>query len=325
MISVDWDEMPKFTSVPDVFILKYLKDAPGEYVKIYLYLLMLSQKKDNSVSGEDLGRFFMISDDELFSALKYWEKRKLLDLYYRDRKISGIHLHLNAFEKARETHRLDQSRLKTLMESNPDAGRLMFVTEKYFGRPLTATEMSTLLYFLDELKFSFDLCDYLVQYCVAKGHTSIRYIEKVGLAWHKNGYTTPDDAKDQVANWSKIHFDVLKAFGIRNRNPIQKEIEYIDRWYRDYGFSMEMIAEACSISLRVTGQQSFEYADGILSRWHAEGVRTPEDAKKRSGEFKSRQKENGGVKNQFHHFSQRSDDLGELERKLDRQFAETDE
>ncbi len=321
MISIDWEEMPKFTLVPDVFIQRYLKDAPGEYVKIYLCLLMLSQKKDNSVSADDLGRLLSVSDDELFSALKYWEKLKLLDLYYRDRKISGIRLHLNAFEKVRETHRLDQARVKALMQTNQDAERLLFVTEQYFGRPLTATEMSTLLYFLDELKFSFDLCDYLVQYCAAKGHTSIRYIEKVGLAWHKNGYMTPDDAKSQTADWSKIHFDVLKAFGIRNRNPIQKEIDYIDRWYKEYGFSMELIAEACSIALRVTGQQSFEYADGILSRWHAEGIRTLEDAKKRNGEYKNRQKENTGSKNQFHHFEQRSDDLDELERQLDRQFA----
>ena len=328
MFSVNWEERPKITEVPDSFITGAMKDAPGEYVKIFLYLLMLSHGSDETASVESLSHLFSCTQDAVLAALKYWEKQKLLDLYYRNGDISGIRLQLHASERVRESHRLDQHRVKAVMKDNGDAARLLFVTEQYFGRPLTAIEVSTLLYFLDELGFSFDLCDYLVQYCVSRGHTGIRYIEKVGLGWHKNGYTTPEEAKAQTTNWSKVHFEVLKAFGIRNRNPVPKEIETIDRWTQTYGFSIDIITEACTIALTATGKQSYEYAEAILSRWHAEGVRTLEDARRHGEAFKNRQKEknaapnHGGAKNQFHNFPQRDDDLDELERRLDRQFAE---
>jgi len=45
------------------------------------------------------------------------------------------------------------------------------------------------------LDFSTDLIEYLVEYCVSKGHTSIRYIEKVALAWADNHITTVEQAK----------------------------------------------------------------------------------------------------------------------------------
>lgn len=329
MFSVDWEERPKLTGVPDAFIQGVMKDAPGEYVKVFLYLLMLSRQPDARISLQNLAGFFGCSESEIQAALQYWEKLHVMDLYYRSGELTGVRFTMSAAEKVRETHRLNQTRIKKLMQDNNDAARLLYVTEQYFGRPLTSIEISTLLYFLDELRFSFDLCDYLVQYCISRGHTGIRYIEKVGLAWHKNGYTTPEEAKAATTNWTRLHFDVLKAFGIRDRNPVPREIETVDRWYRKYGFSEEMICEACSIALKATGKPSFEYAEAILSRWRNDGIHTLAEAQKQEEGFRARQKEKAAVQpaqkpagNQFHNFEQRSDDLAELERKLDRQFAE---
>ena len=353
MFTVDWEERPKITEVPDSFINGAMKDAPGDYVKVFLYLLMLSHQQGTTCTPDALAGLFGCSENEILAALKYWEKQRLLELYYRGGSLSAVRLTLSASEKTKETHRLNLARVKKVMRDNSDAARLIYVTEQYFGRPLTNTEISTLLYFMDELGFSFDLCDYLVQYCVSRGHTGFRYIEKVGLEWHKNGYQTPEEAKAATTNWTKIHFDVLKAFGIRDRNPIPKEIETIDRWYKEYGFSADMIEEACAIALRATGKQSFEYAEAVLSRWRSEGIHTLAEARKQEDAFRKSRKEQpqgapgipgatgasgasgtgaaakprtgtatGHSRNQFHNFEQRNDDLDELERRLDRQFAE---
>lgn len=325
MFSVDWEEIPRYTAVPDAFIKKYMPEAPGEYVKVFIFLLMLSDKKDADTDIESLSRFLNISESEVKAALIYWEEKKLLDIFYKSGNIAGIKIRLSSTEQIRDNHKLSPSRVKNLMTENSDAQTLCYVTEQYLSRPLTATEISTLLYFLDELKFSVELCEYLVEYCISKGHPSIRYIEKVGLAWHKNGYSTPEEARSHSSEWSKIHFEVLKAFGISGRNPVKKEIEYIDKWYKKYCFSLEIISEACSITLSKTGKQSFEYADKILARWHGAGVKTLKDIEDLEKEFKSKQtliepKKNS--KNQFLNYEQRSDDLADLERRLDKQFAE---
>jgi DnaD/phage-associated family protein len=329
MFSVEWEEIPHFTAVPDSFITKYMPQAPAEYVKIFIYLLMLAHKKSGEPQNPDLCSVFNISKIELDSALKYWENKKLLELYYRSGEITGVKIRLNVSEQVKDSHRLNQSRVRSLMTDGSDAQTLCFVAEQYLSRPLTSTEVGTLLYFLDELKFPLDLCEYLVEYCVSRGHTNIHYIEKVGLTWHKNGYKTAEEAKENSSSWSKIHFDVLKAFGIGGRNPIKKEIEYIDKWYKTYCFSLDIITEACSITLSKTGKQSFEYADTILKSWRDSGVRSLKDIENLEKEFKLKKKQPANSKNtnknQFLNYQQRSDDLYELERQLDRQFAEMTE
>lgn len=50
--------------------------------------------------------------------------------------------------------------------------------------------MNTFIYLYDELSFSSDLIAYLVEYCVSKNHTAIRYIEATALKWAESGIRT---------------------------------------------------------------------------------------------------------------------------------------
>ena len=125
MFSVDWEERPKLTGVPDAFIQGVMKDAPGEYVKVFLYLLMLSRQPDARISLQNLAGFFGCSESEIQAALQYWEKLHVMDLYYRSGELTGVRFTMSAAEKVRETHRLNQTRIKKLMQDNNDAARLL--------------------------------------------------------------------------------------------------------------------------------------------------------------------------------------------------------
>ena len=78
----------------------------------------------------------------------------------------------------------------SMFRKQESVAELLFIAERYLGRILTPTDMNSILYWYDGLGFSTDLIEYLVEYCVSKGHTSIRYIEKVALAWADNHITT---------------------------------------------------------------------------------------------------------------------------------------
>ncbi len=54
-----------------------------------------------------------------------------------------------------------------------DTAQLLFIAESYIGKPLTPSEMKTILYFTDVLHFSEDLTDYLLQYCVGRGSPAV--------------------------------------------------------------------------------------------------------------------------------------------------------
>jgi DnaD/phage-associated family protein len=329
MFSVQWDEIPHFTAVPDFFIKKYMPDAPGNYVKVFLYLMMLSGSGSDISDVKKLSGILNMSESEAAAALKYWERKNLLDILYVSNRITGIKIHLNPSLQNEDSCMLSPSRIKTLRSENADAETVCFIAERYFLRPLNASELGTLLYFFDELDFSVELCEYLLEYCVSNGHKNINYIKKVALSWHKEGYTTPEEAKAGSSGFSKKYFDVLKAFGIHGRYPVKEETEYIDKWYDSYGFSLDIIAKACAKALSNTGQQNFPYADKILADWHDKGVRSVSDAEKASEEFSSKyassaakQTDKTVIKNRFINYKQRDDDLDALERKLNEQFLQ---
>ena len=145
---------------------------------------------------------------------------------------------------------------------------LLFITEQYLGKTLTHTDVDTITYFYDTLHMSADLIEYLIESCVENGHKSMHYIQKVAISWVENGVETISQAKEQAAAYSRNCYTVLNAFGIKNRGPASSELEYINKWADTYGFSADIIQEACRRTISATHQPSFEYADSILTKWY---------------------------------------------------------
>ena len=59
----------------------------------------------------------------------------------------------------------------------------MFIIETYLKHPLSSTDMNAVFFWYDGLKFSRELIEYLVEYCITTGHSSLRYMDKVALGW----------------------------------------------------------------------------------------------------------------------------------------------
>ena len=89
---------------------------------------------------------------------------------------------------AKPAYSLDQLRE---FKEREETSQLLFIAEAYIGKPLTPSEIKTILFFTDVLHFSEDLIDYLLQYCVERGKKDFKYIEKVAVNWAEEGITTP--------------------------------------------------------------------------------------------------------------------------------------
>ena len=223
---------------------------------------------------------------------------------------------------SRSASALTPARIKELKE-NEDVAQLIYICEQYLGKTLTPTDTRKILFFYDELKMSVDLIDFLIQYCVGRGHKSMRYIETVAMAWSKEGITTVEMAKDSTSRYGSDYFTILKAMGITNRNPVDSEIVMMDTWLKDYGFSMDMIQEACSRTIMQTGQPSFQYAHKILTGWFKKGALTPEAVHALDVQHQKRSQDNSRGRsqtpkspNRFNNFQQRNYDFKELEKQL---------
>lgn len=218
---------------------------------------------------------------------------------------------------------------------NPDISELFFIMETYLKHTLSSTDTNIVLYWLDELHFSTDLVEYLVEYCITKGHSSLRYMNKVALGWADAGIKTVDQAKDDAAAHSRIYYSVMKALGITGRNLVDSEVSLINKWVGEYGFDMELVKAACSKTISAIQKPSFEYTDSILTNWRKKDVHTLKDvevldanfakANKATGSgssqganaangFSKPKSNNSNSKNKFNNFNQRNNDYDKLEK-----------
>ena len=166
------------------------------------------------------------------------------------------------------------------LSADENFSMLLYVIESYLGRPLSIKETNAIVYFYDSLDFSIELIDYLFEYCVEHNKKSINYIEKVALAWADKDIHTVTEAKEEVSNHTDSVYQIMKAFGISNRDPGQHERAMISKWADTYCFDTDIIIEACNRTIKAIHQPSFEYADTILSKWKNANVTTMEDIRK---------------------------------------------
>lgn len=320
------------TLVSDLFLDEYMPAANGEYVKVYLYLLRCLKSDVQELSISLIADKFDHTESDVRRALKYWEKMRLLKLEYDDAKeLTGVRLTEDeTFVSPSSGFAPETPQLVSLPPSSSgrpltqeETKQLLFICEQYLGKTLSSSEVSKILYFHDALGFSADLIEYLIEYCVSKGRKNLRYIESVADGWHKSGYTTVSQAKEQTNLYNKAYFSILKAFGISGRNPVEVEITYMDKWMKEWGFSLELIEEACGRTMSAIHQPSFEYADEILKRWREKNVARPADLESLDKQHQTTKNrtdmttvKKAAASNRFHNFPKHNYDIGELEKKL---------
>lgn len=199
---------------------------------------------------------------------------------------------------------------------------LLFLAQAYLKKTFRPTDCDILGYWYLQFNRSYEIIEYLLEYCVEQGNSSLKYLEAVALNWHSMGFTTVEQVKDYAAVRTKVTYAVMKSFGLNDRMPGTKESNYIQKWLHTFGFSQEMITLACDKTITATHNPSFEYADRILTSWKKYGVSTPKDVEKYDLEHqmkvnkkKAEAAASKTVKpssNQFHNFEQRSTDYDQL-------------
>jgi DnaD/phage-associated family protein len=156
---------------------------------------------------------------------------------------------------------------------------LLFEAETYFNKPLSQEDTMTLVYIHDQLHFSVDLMEYLIEYCATLQRYSFRYAEKVAIAWYQQGIDTVKKAKAAALAYDPIHRKILKELGISRQKTTRTENAYIDSWTKDMGYDSDVILYACQIAiLRRPQDVNFSYVNGILDNWHKNGVKSLKDA-----------------------------------------------
>ncbi len=314
-----------FTPVNNIFIEKYMPQARGEFVKIYLLMLKHNISGELGVSSSILASSLNLLESDIMNALSYWNDQGIIKLTQIDKMGNYNVEFLDLIEEPIQTTK--QVDLLEALGSNNTKDMLKDI-ETLLARPLSPNEMSIYLNWQRELGFSSELILILMEYCISKGKSDPRYIEKVALSWHDQKITNIEQAQNLIKKtedkWLNIR-KILSYLGINNVDIMKPQQDLIEKWLLMYKFPNEIIFKACDICFERLNRADFKYIDGILTNWNKNNIRTLEDiALKDTKNNKNVNYQKNYVHNnnndksslKFNNFEAREYDYDSLEKKL---------
>lgn len=312
-----------FTPVSNVFIEKYMPNARGEFIKVYLLMLKYNVSGEMGVSSSILASSLNLLESDIINAFNYWNDEGVIKLVPID-KMGNFNIDFVDLTQEAKTTNKEVNLLEAL--NNNSTKDMLSDIERLLGRPLSPKEMTTYLAWEDDFNFTTELILLLLEYCISRGKSDYRYIEKVAIAWHEMKIKTIEDAQNYIKKtedkWVKIRH-ILNYLGIKNSELMKPQEEMFDKWLVDYNFSLPIIEKACNICFQRLNRADFKYIDGILSSWNKSNLKTLSDIENKETNYKSNnQKKNFTSQSneinpmKFNNFEAREYDYDSLEKKL---------
>ena len=299
------------TKVENLFISEYLPDAPGDYVKVFLFGLMYAQyeiKPDRS----ELAKLLGLSVEEIAEAWIYWESRGLVRIIREKDSNNEEVSHIVFLSKIEELYgKLSEPQQAATVSSEVTAEedlplyvsiddmdfdevinnklvdrRLRELYEKYqvtTGRTISRQEISKIEDAIKVYGIEPEIFDFAIDYCADLEKYSIDYIFKVALRWTEDGCRTVEEAKrllDRHSRRNDCYRQVFKALGF-NRLPAPIDREIMDRWFDQMNCSLAEVLDACSAAAGLR-EPNLKYVNKVIEnrRLQKGGINTrlPKDS-----------------------------------------------
>lgn len=278
-------------NIPEFFFTEYFCNSNGDYVKIYLYCLFLC-KHDSEITPLDLSKKLSISIKSVEAGLKYWEELGLLIKKNKTYEIADLKkIAVNKLY----TPKLTSSPEDAIKDNDKNVLRTQAINEinsSFFQGVMSPTWYTSIDALFKKYAFDEDVMIALFRYCFDRQALHHNYIQAVAEGWANNKIKTMNDLEKyylEAEQTNKIKKNISKKLGI-TRNLSQYEEAYIEKWIKDFGYSMDIL----EIALKKTTSKtnfSFDYLDKIITDWHEKNLTTPDAVNSYLKEQKQKAKE----------------------------------
>jgi len=281
------------TEIENLFINEFLPDAPGDYVKVYLFGLMCA-RYDQSIDSERLAKSLGLSEVDVEEAWIYWESKGLVrrktERNAEGEEVSSLSfvsqieaLYGKSEEAPEETQAaetetedeevpfyisIDSMDFDEIMNDRLTDKKLRELYQKYqmiSGRTVSRQETSRIEDAVRVYGITPEIFDFAIDYCADLGKYSVDYIFKVALRWTEEGCRTAEDARKLLEKHSlrnSWYRQVFRALGF-NRLPAPADREIMDRWFDDMKFTIDEVLDACSAAAGVR-DPNLRYVNKII-------------------------------------------------------------
>ena len=176
------------TQIPDIFFSEYLSNMPGDYLKIYLYLVFLS-KYSKEVKINDLSKNLVLPVNVISEGMKYLEENKLIL-----RKPQGfviIDIQENMLNDLYKPNiKTSQEKIQENAENKERIKLVEYLNNKYFQGVMGPTWYKDIDVWFEKYKFDKQVMISLFDYCFKKSALHRNYVQAVAEAWGLNKIKT---------------------------------------------------------------------------------------------------------------------------------------
>ena len=172
--------------------------------------------------------------------------------------------------------------LNSMLENDGDAVALVDEAQRRIGRMFNPREVSVLIGLKSYLELTDDYLYILLEHCARVGKTSMRYVETVAFGMYDEGVNTADALREQLAQreeYATCEGRFKAMVGARGRRLTAKESRFVNRWCIEMKCGFDMVELAYDITVDSCHEYNPAYMNGILERWYAAGITTPEAVK----------------------------------------------
>lgn len=262
------------TSVENVFINEFLPDAPGDYVKIFLFALMYADI-GATIGNEDIAKQLSIKIEEVLAAWTYWEEKGLVEKEYTDKNnqfaynVIFIGLKDKIFCNNGRAKKKEDAKSKNLPVSMEDQElkELYRGIEQAMGRILQGREPLTVMNWIKDYNLSKDYILYAFDFCKKeRNNTAINYVGAVIKDWFSAGLNTVEAVENYLEENSNRHYlykRVMRALGFL-RNPTEEEQRIMDVWFDDLSLNINEVLEACKKTSGISNP-NINYVNKVLT------------------------------------------------------------
>ena len=279
----------KTTPIPDIFFTEYLNEAPGDYIKVYLYFLFLS-KYNKEIKINDLSKTLSIPIKTIQDALSFWENGNVLIKKGNDYILNDLQeIELN------KLYSPNLSLSKEIIEDNAKnksrAKIIDTINSIYFQGVMNPAWYNDIDIWFRKYNFDEEVMLALFGYCFDQSALHKNYIKTVAEAWYLAGVKTFDDLDKHFEGQEKLNTikkNISKKLGL-SRKLTQYEEGYIEKWFCDYNYNFDVI----EIALKRTSSKanfSFDYLDTMITDWKDRNLKTPDEVNNYLLEHKNKTK-----------------------------------
>lgn len=252
------------TPVENMFITEYMLRAPGDFVKVYLYGLMLCCHPTPRMSLSAMARDLDLSEEDVERAYRYWERDGLVRRT-GDNPVSYTYYNLKQITLARAENPGEK------LYNRKFTAEIERILDK---QTVTPDDYNTIFDWMDVLELPEEVVLMLLQIEKSKsktGRIKLSIADREARDWAQSGVRTVEDVEKIVVLGRQREQELrrlLARLGQR-RAPSEDERTMYKKWIDEWGFSAEAVQEACRETTK--GTPTMAYLDGILLRQHQLG------------------------------------------------------